>query len=77
MKDRKQCLTRHIKKGAFLACSYVNIMQILGNSIMKQVMYHICPILTHLSKRVNNKLEDLKVLRRSPDLLNNVKIGQG
>ena len=26
---------------------------------------------------VSNKLEDLKVLRRSPDLLNNVKIGQG
>ena len=25
----------------------------------------------------NAKLEDLKVLRRSPDLLNNVKIGQG
>ena len=24
----------------------------------------------------NSKLEDLKVLRRSPDLLNNVKIGQ-
>ena len=24
-----------------------------------------------------NKLEDLKVLRRSPDLINNVKIGQG
>ena len=24
-----------------------------------------------------HKLEDLKVLRRSPDLLNNVKIGQG
>ena len=24
-----------------------------------------------------SKLEDLKVLRRSPDLLNNVKIGQG
>ena len=24
-----------------------------------------------------NKLEDLKVLRRSPDLLNNVKIGHG
>ena len=23
------------------------------------------------------KLEDLKVLRRSPDLFNNVKIGQG
>ena len=26
---------------------------------------------------VHTKLEDLKVLRRSPDLLNNVKIGQG
>ena len=26
--------------------------------------------------RENKKLEDLKVLRRSPDLLNNVKIGQ-
>ena len=25
----------------------------------------------------NNKLEDLKVLRRSPNLLDNVKIGQG
>ena len=25
----------------------------------------------------STKLEDLKVLRRSPDLLNNVKIGQG
>ena len=25
----------------------------------------------------HEKLEDLKVLRRSPDLLNNVKIGQG
>ena len=26
---------------------------------------------------VSNELEDLKVLRRSPDLFNNVKIGQG
>ena len=28
------------------------------------------------SKSKNRKLEDLKVLRRSPDLFNNVKIGQ-
>ena len=27
--------------------------------------------------KINSKLEDLKTLRRSPDLLNNVKIGQG
>ena len=26
---------------------------------------------------LKKKLEDLKVLRRSPDLINNVKIGQG
>ena len=30
-----------------------------------------------LKKNQITKLEDLKVLRRSPDLLNNVKIGQG
>ena len=28
-------------------------------------------------EHVHKKLEDLKVLKRSPDLLNNVKIGQG
>ena len=31
----------------------------------------------NFSSSSNKKLEDLKVLRRSPDLLNNVKIGQG
>ena len=31
----------------------------------------------HEPNYTNLKLEDLKVLRRSPDLLNNVKIGQG
>ena len=33
---------------------------------------------THLvgSNRKHNQLEDLTVLKRSPDLLNNVKIGQ-
>ena len=29
------------------------------------------------SNKTSERLEDLKVLRRSPDLLNNVKIGQG
>ena len=32
---------------------------------------------TYISLAAYVKLEDLKVLRRSPDLLNNVKIGQG
>ena len=31
----------------------------------------------YIFSRKKNKLEDLKVLRRSPDLFNNVKIGQG
>ena len=30
-----------------------------------------------LAQGVKFQLEDLKVLRRSPDLLNNIKIGQG
>ena len=34
-----------------------------------------CLVLSNMIRK--NKLEDLKVLRRSPDLLNNVKIGQG
>ena len=29
-----------------------------------------------ITKKFNQKLEDLMVLKRSPDLLNNVKIGQ-
>ena len=34
-------------------------------------------VMTHLKISENKtELEDLKVLRRSPDLLNNVKIGQ-
>ena len=34
-------------------------------------------LVTCKNKEEQMKLEDLKVLRRSPDLLNNVKIGQG
>ena len=33
--------------------------------------------LYNISTKYSENLEDLKVLRRSPDLLNNVKIGQG
>ena len=33
--------------------------------------------MSKISGLFEKKLEDLKVLRRSPDLLNNVKIGQG
>ena len=34
-------------------------------------------VLTKARTVFSMKLEDLKVLRRSPDLFNNVKIGQG
>ena len=43
-------------------------------------MYNLVNINHKLRSRqvvFKEKLEDLKVLRRSPDLLNNVKIGQG
>ena len=35
-----------------------------------------CFMLKFLKTKKQQKLEDLKVLRRSPDLLNNVKIGK-
>ena len=34
-------------------------------------------MLVLIPEKNNKELEDLKVLRRSPDLFNNVKIGQG
>ena len=33
--------------------------------------------MSYAATQKEDQLEDLKVLRRSPDLLNNVKIGQG
>ena len=42
-----------------------------------KVMSAIKPIGISICESTKFKLEDLKVLRRSPDLLNNVKIGQG
>ena len=39
-------------------------------------MLYIRPIKNCKNKNNNSKLEDLTVLKRSPDLLNNVKIGQ-
>ena len=44
------------------------LAQLNGHCIEPKVFAHNKPI---------DKLEDLKVLRRSPDLLNNVTIGQG
>ena len=35
------------------------------------------PLFAQARYAKNLKLEDLKVLKRSPDLINNVKIGQG
>ena len=45
-------------------------------SICKSLYYH-CLHALHTVKKSIIKLEDLKVLRRSPDLLNYFKIGQG
>ena len=37
-------------------------------------MYHL---LVHINQDIKRNIEDLKVLKRAPSLLNNVKIGQG
>ena len=45
----------------FIGCAYFYCRKIILDAVIVKAL----------------KLEDLKVLRRSPDLLNNVKIGQG
>ena len=52
----------------------VMIISFDGKEVEEQVRVYMGE---KLLKVVKTKLEDLKVLRRSPDLLNNVKIGQG
>ena len=42
-----------------------------------RIVYVMLVHFKSISNDIMIKLEDLKVLRRSPDLLNNVKIGQG
>ena len=59
------------ENGHFFSWSWgalVIILEYLGSKLI------VLEILGALPK---SKLEDLKVLKRSPDLLNNVKIGQG
>ena len=46
-----------------------------GPSVSSQALYHCAP--SRFTVESKKKLEDLKVLRRSPDLFHNVKIGQG
>ena len=41
------------------------------------ITLHFLNDVANAAKWTQKQLEDLKVLRRSPDLLNNVKIGQG
>ena len=41
------------------------------------IAYKIYSRVSRIKTALRAKVEDLKVLRRSPDLLNNFKIGQG
>ena len=50
----------------------IHRLQVLLMLIMRRGLYT-----GEILSKLLGKLEDLKVLRRSPDLLNNVKIGQG
>ena len=49
----------------------------MGNSGLRCTKAVLSVGFLKVKPKVNQKLEDLKVLRRSPDLHNNVKIGQG
>ena len=46
-------------------------------TVLKHIDQFLCSPLIRPLHADNLKLEDLKVLKRSPDLLNNVKIGHG
>ena len=68
--------------GEIPACyTGIQIFRCLFYSVCSQTFYGYLPILSIQDGDVlvafRFKLEDLKVLRRSPDLFNNVKIGQG
>ena len=54
-------------------CFFAHQVGISVNFAYMRKFYLTYPIPTH----GKDKLEDLKVLRHSPDLFNNVKIGQG
>ena len=56
----------------------ISRLDAIQNAAMPIILSHFRSInpRSELAKTID-KLEDLKVLRRSPDLLNNVKIGQG
>ena len=58
---------------------WINIEGLRKHQIIKNVLW-ILKIIDNIplgNQNTSFKLEDLKVLGRSPDLLNNVKIGQG
>ena len=52
-------------------------MCVLQNNCAKEIQIHLITTIKNGLTSHCKKLEDLKVLRRSPDLFNHVKIGQG
>ena len=75
-----KCEDHHIKKLITVLpynCLYLNKgknSSVKGSILTKLIGYRESMVLIICTK---NELEDLKVLKRSPDLLSNVKIGQG
>ena len=72
---------KNIEKMFYITkCSYVDFKmgQRSSSAIIGALLQTVFFFLSSNSKVfLNSKLEDLKVLRRSPDLLNNDKISQG
>ena len=61
----------NINKASAILQMTIKVCNLYGGIAIENYLYVLSHGVTTL------KLEDLKVLRRSPDLLNNVKIGQG
>ena len=60
-----------------LFASILNLSVMLGNDLQQTTSADNIFRCVFFLGTLRVKLEDLRVLRRSPDLLNNVKIGQG
>ena len=75
-----QAVKRMLKrKGLSATVVYLDDFFIKANTFQEclEALNMVINLLGKLGFHINWKLEDLKILKRSPDLLNNVKIGQG
>ena len=79
-----QCVDKMLSNNTFLETRIQRLLhglifveKGLGVHVQRMLKMNRVYTLAEILSKIFVKLEDLKVLRPSPDLLNNVKIGQG